>query len=531
MPDPKAWRLPEPENDADFEVLCVALYKAYKKPRVEPERFGRKGQKQHGLDFVLDLAHGLDGYQCKCTRTIELDVVEAELAGTATFPGTLSSFTVLTTAPRDAKLQADVYALSQARRKRGEFPVGIVFWETLCDLLAEHIDVLKAHFEHLVPDLDDLLQGRARRLDREFPGTTVSYHPAPGKTDVTLHPGPDGVPLTGTFFGKDVHERFKGAMRTGRPATFSQEEFDLRFPAAVEQALGRRIVEPGGVRTLTITPSINGARLPARLLVEPIAAHHTVAIFVRRGTKSAEGAPATVTIIECGTDRLLMRVEADTIPLAITIEQVGEVPVMFRFDRPYAGEPVARALAAERLLQKVNAGAYVGVFCGKAHWAIRTDRHEDAGSPLGTLEGLNELMDLADWDMLVPDAVGPEDAEDVADLLDLFRQRRRVVGRGGSAHIVVDSLERIQTLRDFLTAATKPLTSEMEQDAMDIVLLGQTFRLPPIRRTIARIEIPEESATRIMSATGPPVEIDILIPDDVEVVEELGPSGERHTTT
>lgn len=335
-----------------------------------------------------------------------------------------------------------------------------------------------------------------------------------------LHPGPDGVPVSGTFFGKDTHDRFQEAMRSGRPATFTQDEFDLRFPDAVEEAMGRGVVvEPTDRKVLKIVPSINGRKLHGRLVVEPAAAHSTVESFVKRARRTGAGVAATVTVVEGGTERMLLRVDIDTLPLTFTIEQTGPIPV-FRCERPYEGRPVGHALAAERLVQQLNAGAYVGVLAGRAHWAMGTEPRADDDGPLAGLEHLDRLANLADWDILVPPTMSTTDAEAVADLIDLFTRRRRILGRGGTANMVVDTDERLNKLRDRLSGAPTPLISEMQQDAMEITLLGQTFILPPIRRT-ATIEIPEEAARRIMSATGPPVAIEIRFQGGVDIVEEL----------
>lgn len=521
MPHPKAWRLPEPENDEDFEVLCVDLYAAWKKPKIAPERFGRSGQKQHGLDFVLDLDDGLHGYQCKCTRTLDLAVVEEELAKTASFPAPLSTFGVLTTAPRNARLQEQVYALSQARRRRGEFPVGIMFWESICDRLAEHIEVLKHHFAHIVPDLDDLLQARARRLDDEFPGTTVSYHSAPGRTTVTVHPGPDGVPMKATLFGKEVFERFEESMDTGKSATFTDEEFSLVLPEAIEQVLGRRVLGEGRRGTVTITPSVNGSEERARLLIQPLSAHHTVQIFDRKGRRSPEGLPATLTIIQGGIKRIRVHVAVDGMPLAVIIENDGSSRGTFHIDGSYLGQPVGVALAAERHLQLLTAGAYVGVYAQTIHFAFRSDPRSTTNGPLEMLEGLDELAELTDWEINVPDVVDAEDARTCTELTELFTHGRRLAGRGGKAHIRIETDEQLKKFRDLLASDTKAISSTIVENERDITVFGQTFRLPSIRTTVARVEISESDSLRIMATTELPMEIDVLIPDDVDLIQEI----------
>jgi hypothetical protein len=170
MPDRKGWRLVEPEDDVVFEKVCLDLFNVYKRPRIEPARFGRNGQAQHGVDFVLELADGPHGYQCKRTRTLSYAEVSAELEKTRRFRPALRTFTLLTTASRDARVQEKVYTLNERRRREGKFAVGLLYWDDIRDRLAEFPEVLRAHFPDLAPDLDDLLQGERTQARSRLPG-------------------------------------------------------------------------------------------------------------------------------------------------------------------------------------------------------------------------------------------------------------------------------------------------------------------------------------------------------------------------
>lgn len=152
MPHPKGWALPAPEHDQEFEVLCLELLAARRRPLVEPNLYGRSGQAQHGVDFVLQLADGLHAYQCKRVETFSFAEFEAEVAKTRTFPNRLESFTVLTTAPNDARVQDQVGALSATRVASGSCPVAIAYWTTIRDWLGENIAVARAHYPELVSD-------------------------------------------------------------------------------------------------------------------------------------------------------------------------------------------------------------------------------------------------------------------------------------------------------------------------------------------------------------------------------------------
>jgi hypothetical protein len=151
MPHPKGWDIPPPEHHQDFEVLCLDVLKAMKRPLVEPNLYGRSGQAQHGVDFTLQLADGLHGYQCKRVEGFTMAEFEAEVAKTARFPNPLISYTVLTTTENDARLQDAVHAISGKRVATGLFPVGIVFWPTIRDRLVAYKDVFREHYPEMAP--------------------------------------------------------------------------------------------------------------------------------------------------------------------------------------------------------------------------------------------------------------------------------------------------------------------------------------------------------------------------------------------
>lgn len=521
MPDPKGWRLPEPEDDVAFEVICLDLFKAYKRPLVEPERFGRSGQAQHGVDFVLELPDGPHGYQCKCTRKLSFAAIEAEVQKSASFRAPLRSFTILTTAARDARVQERVSSMNLDRRRAGQFLVTVIHWESIQDLLAEHIEILKFHYPELTPDLVDLLQARARRLDREFPGSTLSYEARPGSTNVTLHPGPGGIPFKATFFGRDVHDRLLEARRDGRSVVIGAGEFDLRLPDALA------FLVPGGrPARMEMRPAINGRSGRIRLLVQPQGAHHTLAMFSRRGRGSAEGVCATMTAIEVGTHRSLVEVQPDGLPLKLTIEmregddgsRAGGCDVAMS----QVGARAAAALLAERIVQTLYCGSYVGVFTpeGDTIFAFEAPAVPEWGTEnLEQLELLADLAMAADWDLRVPDYTSADELARAASLLELFTEGRAAVGRGGRLRWTVTSPSAVAMLRERLDGMSVRASSPPQP----IDLWGQTFWVPATRFTALRAELTEASREALLTATDPPVSIELVVPDSVDVVEELVP--------
>ncbi len=152
MPHPKGYDIPAPEHEQEFEDLCVDLMTARHRPLVPSVPFGTRGDKQHGLDFVVQVDAELHGYQCKRVTSFPWPKFEAEVAKLVTYPNTLAGFVVLATCPANSAVQAKVDRLSVERQSRGQCPVSIIYWKTLRDWLVEHKDVWSAHYPDMIGD-------------------------------------------------------------------------------------------------------------------------------------------------------------------------------------------------------------------------------------------------------------------------------------------------------------------------------------------------------------------------------------------
>ena len=147
MPNPATTDLPIPKSWDEFEDICSDILKRlWNDPYVV--RNGRSGQKQFGVDCYGLPTHlnqsdtkSYAGAQCKRTEEIDITVINEEVKKAEEFEPLLSEFLMMTTAPRDQKLQTDV------RNKDWVFDrVHVMFWEDISLELSGHDDLLKKHF-------------------------------------------------------------------------------------------------------------------------------------------------------------------------------------------------------------------------------------------------------------------------------------------------------------------------------------------------------------------------------------------------
>jgi tetratricopeptide (TPR) repeat protein len=146
-----------PQNETDFERFCTELLRVHWSESV-PQRWGRRGQKQHGVDIVdMSGTLPLRGAQAKFRKNgvlLTRDEVANEVAQARGFDigGTkLGHYTILTTSENDTDLQAAVIAINLEHRRKELFQVELLTWEAI-----EH--VLRGN-----PGLWDQITGRTLR--------------------------------------------------------------------------------------------------------------------------------------------------------------------------------------------------------------------------------------------------------------------------------------------------------------------------------------------------------------------------------
>jgi hypothetical protein len=147
MPSPSTTDLPRPKSWDEFEDICAdVLKRIWEDPYIT--RNGRSGQRQHGVDcygFPKHLggasAKKYAGAQCKETDELTIEVVQEEVEKAKEFNPGLTEYLVMSTAPRDAKLQESVRTQSWPFDR-----VHVMFWDDISLELSGHDDLLQKHF-------------------------------------------------------------------------------------------------------------------------------------------------------------------------------------------------------------------------------------------------------------------------------------------------------------------------------------------------------------------------------------------------
>lgn len=147
FPKPRDW------NQLEDMVTDVYSREIGDQNIVRFTRYGRQGQTQHGVDSTGFSGNRLIGLQCKNhpAGNISYSEIKNEIKEAEEFSPKLSEYIIVTSADNDEKLQSKVIALSKERRRAKKFPVDLVFWEGLCDLVLKYPDLTYKYFTRHFP--------------------------------------------------------------------------------------------------------------------------------------------------------------------------------------------------------------------------------------------------------------------------------------------------------------------------------------------------------------------------------------------
>lgn len=133
-----------PTSDETFEELSLALLKRHWL-RVGLERFGKKGERQFGVDILDTLGESpLYAAQCKlkeARKTLEPAEIRAEVDKAKLFPSKLDHYAILTSAKVSTAAQLAVQAINQEHREAGLFTVEVFHWNRISDLIRQYPEV------------------------------------------------------------------------------------------------------------------------------------------------------------------------------------------------------------------------------------------------------------------------------------------------------------------------------------------------------------------------------------------------------
>lgn len=153
------FRLPIPKNWQDFESICHRLWsEIWNDPNAEKN--GRQGQIQNGVDIFGTPIYSKQfaGVQCKdkdgqLGSSLESKELISECRNAKSFKPTISSFTLATTASRDASIQKIARQISD--EQSFPFSVQVWSWDDIQSEIAYRPSIINHYYSGLTLPLND----------------------------------------------------------------------------------------------------------------------------------------------------------------------------------------------------------------------------------------------------------------------------------------------------------------------------------------------------------------------------------------
>jgi hypothetical protein len=143
---------PKPRDRETLEDMVSDIF-SYEYGNSNFQRYGRSGQAQDGVDVAGVVNTDVIGIQCKNhpDKIISTTEIDAEIKKSEGFQPTLAKLIIATSSKRDTKAHKHVLSVSKKRTQQGLYPVEIIFWENIEDLLEKYIDLTFKYFTKQLP--------------------------------------------------------------------------------------------------------------------------------------------------------------------------------------------------------------------------------------------------------------------------------------------------------------------------------------------------------------------------------------------
>lgn len=154
MPLQMDMHLPEIENERIFECLCQDVLEIISEGKYYI--YGRKGQKQNGIDIRSDRAIYEDSYVvCQCKNYFSKDnrlveKVKEDIEKTDALSFGCGKFIVMTSLKRDNTLLDKILSINKISAKTGhKIDIEVLFWEDIAKVVKEHDSLLTRYYPNL----------------------------------------------------------------------------------------------------------------------------------------------------------------------------------------------------------------------------------------------------------------------------------------------------------------------------------------------------------------------------------------------
>lgn len=261
MPTTSGILIPKPRSWDELEVIVWALF-----CRIwhddHAQRFGREGQRQHGIDILGRPVRDGQPTGVQVKKRFRSRVTEKELRrevdGAKGFPEPLGDFILVTSAPRDESIQTVALRVTEEHQQAGLFHVHVYGWEDVEERLGEFPELLQQHYSQFYPGrpaeevalLKKLVELKTREAAESEERDRPKFQKVPGGAVTTLEArftpqwtikqvsGERVTDLEWRFRGPRFQMDWRAASGAVLDRTSVRETFDLTAPPQPDDVVG-----------------------------------------------------------------------------------------------------------------------------------------------------------------------------------------------------------------------------------------------------------------------------------------------------
>ncbi len=168
MPSLAMYRITPPTDPVEFEKICKD-YLAHKYDG-EAQIYGRRGQKQKGIDIVVSLKdHSYVCAQCKNVKQVKIDDLDSWILKAEECEISMQEFVILVAIGNDANLQEHICKVTTQRIQEGKIPVSLLFWDDVIHFVKKDQTMLRMYYPEFYHAEEVILAEATQSSEMKYP--------------------------------------------------------------------------------------------------------------------------------------------------------------------------------------------------------------------------------------------------------------------------------------------------------------------------------------------------------------------------
>lgn len=167
MPTPSTTKWPRPKSDDEWEDMVLdAMRIFWNDPNAY--RYGRRGQRQNGVDVIGKRDSHIVAAQSKNCDSLSKRIIKSEIKKTSKLFTPIRELYFVISGYRDNKLQELIHEISIENQKENCFEVFILFFDDVINYLTYNSDLVKKYWQSFFDSVSQIFNKSILTADDAF---------------------------------------------------------------------------------------------------------------------------------------------------------------------------------------------------------------------------------------------------------------------------------------------------------------------------------------------------------------------------